>query len=71
LLVILPQKNNMGRTLAILSVIWMMAGCGAKDNKNEVQNYPTYDTTQKMENLHNGEPDSSMNNKNNGEGNVE
>jgi hypothetical protein len=49
----------------------MLCGCGAKDNKNEVENYPTYDTNARMENLNNQDPDSSMNNKNNGEGNVE
>jgi hypothetical protein len=52
-------------------IMMLLGGCGAKDNKNEVEKYPTYDTTSRMENLNNGNPDSSMNNKNNKDGNIE
>lgn len=39
----------------------MSCSNGAKDNKNEIERFPNYDTTSKMENLNNGNPDSSNN----------
>ncbi len=47
-----------------------MSSCGAKDNKNEVENYPTYDTTANMENINNGTPENSSSNEKTNSGDI-
>jgi hypothetical protein len=46
----------MMKNLLITVAILALTSCkhGAQDNKNENSNYPTYDTTQKMENINKG-----------------
>jgi hypothetical protein len=69
----MQKKNTMKKIMipALSLLCMLVTGCGAKDDKNEAEKYPTYDTTSRMENLNNQDPDSSMNNKNNGEMNAE
>jgi hypothetical protein len=45
---------------SLFIVVPLLTGCGTKDTKNEAENYPTYDTTQKMENLNNAKNDTSQ-----------
>jgi hypothetical protein len=63
----------MKKTILIIlatGAIILLSSCGAKDNKNELEHYPTYDTTQKMENLNNGNPDSSSSNEKTNSGDI-
>jgi hypothetical protein len=40
-------------------LLFIFCNCGTKDKKNEAEPYPTYDTTNKMENKNNAPVDSS------------
>jgi hypothetical protein len=56
---------------AMLSVV-LLANCqnGARDSKNDAEYYPNTDTTDKMENLNNGNPDSSSSNAQHNSGDI-
>lgn len=53
--------------LAALAANLLLA-CGQKDNKNEAEPYPTYDTTQTMERIN--DPDSTSPPNQNGQGDM-
>lgn len=53
----------MKKTILIIcsTVVFVFGGtsCGTKDNKNEVEHYPTYDTTDKPEQINSAKDTSS------------
>jgi hypothetical protein len=51
-----PMKN-----LLCLGILCVLNGCsGSKDTKNEVENYPNYDTSQKVEQLNDNTKDTAQ-----------
>jgi hypothetical protein len=55
------QTTFMKKNIIPVTLLFLLIGfaCGTKDNKNEVENYPTYDTNQPAENRTTAPPDSS------------
>jgi hypothetical protein len=45
------KKTLMNRLLMFFALGLALAACGTHDNKNEVENYPTYDTAQRTEHI--------------------
>jgi hypothetical protein len=63
------ENTDMKNTLYTFSAILLLfTSCGTKDNKNETEHYPTYDTTQKMENINTGDQESNSHNQQNDTG---
>ena len=60
------MKKTILFTAALLFNI--LISCGTKDEKNEVEPYPNYDTTSRMENIN--DPDSAASSQN-GAGDME
>lgn len=45
------SKNVMKKLICIIAFAPLLFACGANDNKNEVENYPTYDTLEGTEHI--------------------
>ena len=50
----------MKKTFILSGLVLALCACGARDDKNETENYPTYDTTEKMEKINDPKNDSAQ-----------
>jgi hypothetical protein len=49
----------MRNTFLFLAVLFLSSACGARDEKNEAESYPTTDTSQSMEKINDKGTDTS------------